>query len=200
MGDVQKKYTFFRECIKKYPQVGNDLFELFQQIYGRMPVVAVLHDAIFCAHGGIPHLSPTLEHIRKMPDYIGGERDSELFWEIVWSDPVADSQYLAVCNLFGQDPKEQAGFVRNTKRGAAWFFAQEAAEKYLAANGLTHIIRAHEVPLNGFTFHFGERCATVFSCSHYQSGNKCAVLFVDQERIRVLRIDTQHNGAPFSNP
>ena len=68
---------------------------------------------------------------------------------------------------------------------------------YHLQNGLTHIIRAHEVPLNGFTFHFGEQCATIFSCSHYQGDNKCAVIFVDQERIRVLRIDTEDNGAPF---
>ena len=104
-----------------------------------------------------------------------------------------------MCDLFNQDAQEQGGFVRNTKRGASWFFAQEGAEKYLADNGLTHIVRAHEVPLNGFTFHFGDRCATIFSCSHYQQENKCAVLFVDQERIRVLRIDTERNYAPFIN-
>ena len=47
------------------------------------------------------------------------------------------------------------------------------------------------------TFHFGDRCTTVFSCSHYQGDNQCAVLFVDQERIRVIRIDTFNNGVPF---
>ena len=84
--DIQIKYTFYKECIEKYPDVGERMFELFQEIFGRMPVVSILDSSIFCAHGGIPHLAPTLDHIRAMPEFIGGERDSELFWEIVWAE------------------------------------------------------------------------------------------------------------------
>ena len=111
--------------------MGTTLFDMFSEVFDRMPVVAVLDDAIYCAHGGIPHLSPNLHDIETMPDVISGERDSELFWEIVWSDPIEECQYKAVCSLFGQNSVEQAGFVRNTKRGAAWFFSDEGADRYL---------------------------------------------------------------------
>ena len=195
--DVQRKYSFYGECLQKYPNRGEAIFAMLNQVFARMPVAAVLDDAIYCAHGGIPHLETTLEAIRKMPLDIHGESDSELFWEIVWSDPINEEQYRMTCALLNQEPEEQAGYVRNTKRGAAWFYGEKAVEKFFEKNNLTRMVRAHEVPMNGFTFHFGDRCATIFSCSHYQADNQCAVLFVDQERIRVIRIDTSKNGLPF---
>ena len=138
--DVQIKYTFYRECTSKYPNLGERIFETFTEIFDRMPVVAVLDDAIYCAHGGIPHLSAKLEDIQNMPEIISGEPDSELFWEIVWADPIDDLQYQAVCELFNQNPVEQAGFVRNTKRGAAWFFSSQGADNYLKQASLEWLL------------------------------------------------------------
>jgi hypothetical protein len=64
------------------------------------------------------------------------------------------------------------------------------------ANGLSHVVRAPEVPTNGFFFHFDKKCATIFSCSHYcGNNNDCAVLFVDREQIRVVRVDTSNNAS-----
>lgn len=194
---VQKKYSFERECIRKYPERGLEIFDMLNLAFSRMPVCAIIDDVIYCAHGGIPRLNTSLQAIREMPEEIRSEADSELFWEIVWSDPIDEMQYQYTCALFQQDPNVQNGYVRNTKRGAAWFFAQKAAENFFRTNNLTHIIRAHEVPANGFTFHFGELCATVFSCSHYNESNMCAIIFVSQEFIRVLQIDTTNNLPPF---
>lgn len=142
---VQKKYSFERECNRKYPERGPELFIMLNKVFSRMPICAVIDEAIYCAHGGIPHSKTFLKDIREMPEEIRCEADSELFWEIVWSDPVNEEQYLAICALFQQDPIAQKGFVRNTKRGAAWFFSQKAAENFCQKNNLTHIIRAHEV-------------------------------------------------------
>ena len=171
------------------------VFNMINEMFDRMPVVAILDDAIFCAHGGIPHLAKTVLEINQMlPEVIKGEQDSELFWEIIWSDPINISEYEQLCHLLQQNTEESDGFVRNNKRGAGWYFSEQAADAFLDRNQLTHIVRAHECPANGFTFHFGDKCTTIFSSSHYQGDNQCAVLLVDQERIRVLRIDTSRNG------
>lgn len=195
--EVQLKYSFMEECRSKYQDEAEIIFNLINEMFEQMPLSAVLDDAIFCAHGGIPFKATSLRDIVQLPQKLCTEKDSEVFWEIIWSDPIHERDHLALCELLQQDPEEQDGFVRNNKRGAAWYYSAESARRWFAHNQLTHIMRGHEVPPNGFTFHFGDKCVTVFSSSHYQGNNKCAVLFVDQQRIRVLRIDTARNGPPF---
>lgn len=49
-----------------------------------------------------------------------------------------------------KDLKEHNGFIYNTRRGTAYFFSCEALMAFLDKNGLSHVIRAHEVQENGF--------------------------------------------------
>lgn len=122
------------------------------------------------------------------------ERDSIVCWEIMWSDPIHISNFIDVCNLLKLEPSKQNGFVKNIKRGTAFYFNEVAVDNFFKGNGLTHVIRAHEVPVNGFVFHFDEKCVTVFSCSHYcGNDNLCAVIFVDQEKLRVIQVNTENN-------
>ena len=121
--------------------------------------------------------------------------DCPIVWEIVWSDPTNNNQFPMICQLVGQDPAKTGGFVQNNKRGTAWYFNEVGADRFLSANKLSHIVRAHQVPDFGFQFHFGDKCVTMFSCSHYcGNSNEAAVLFVDQETARALRIDTKNNA------
>ena len=62
------------------------------------------------------------------------------------------------------------GFIFNAKRGTAYYFNDVGAEQFLTENGLTHIIRAHEVPRYGFIFHFDFKCVTIFSVSNSTNG------------------------------
>jgi len=83
------------------------------------------------------------------------------------------------------------GFLPNTKRGTAYYFSEDAVNKFLAANGLSHIIRAHEVIPSGYQFHMGGKVITVFSSSKYCGGlNESACALVDMEKIRIIKIDT----------
>jgi hypothetical protein len=68
------------------------------------------------------------------------------------------------------------GFLTNNRRGTAFFYGEEAVNNFMQNNGLTHIIRADEVPANGFTFDFGNKCTTIFSCSHYCGNNNEAAV------------------------
>ena len=49
---------------------------------------------------------------------------------------------------------KQKGFVYNTRRGTAHFFSIEALVSFLEKNGLSHVIRAHEVQEAGFQVRF----------------------------------------------
>lgn len=43
------------------------------------------------------------------------------------------------------------GFAHNVRRGTAHIFNVKALENFLAINGYSHMIRAHEVATAGFT-------------------------------------------------
>ena len=66
-----------------------------------------------------------------------------------------------------KDMKEHHGFTFNTRRGTAHFFSCNALFAFLERNGLSHVIRAHEVQEVGFQV----RCCIlagvcVSSCEH----------------------------------
>ena len=46
--------------------------------------------------------------------------------------------------------KSNNGFIHNTRRGTANFFSCDALFSFLEENGLSHVIRAHEVQEAGF--------------------------------------------------
>lgn len=83
------------------------------------------------------------------------------------------------------------GFIANIKRGTAYLFSDQAIDKFLKTNRLSHVIRAHEVIPSGFTFHGDGRVITIFSSSKYCGlENQAACALVDQQLIRILRLET----------
>ena len=125
------------------------------------------------------------------------ENDSEIALEILWNDPVTNQEYVDLLKN-GQNSSESStincvsGYLFNTKRGTACYYSEDALNKFLQANMLSHVIRAHEVIPAGYQYHMGGRCLTVFSCSHYCGGiNEAAVAFVHDSKIRVMKVDTK---------
>ncbi|KAH9424982.1 hypothetical protein DERP_009206 [Dermatophagoides pteronyssinus] len=196
---IQIKYSFHKELLKKYGQnMGQQFFEIINEVFSRLPFAAVVNDSIYCAHGGLPCSEQNLTVLnREMPKIIRDpENEATPVWELVWSDPLEFAKFGEQAELLGLSPGFMNGFfLPNIKRGTSFFFNEYAVIKFFKENNLNFMIRAHEVPAPGYKFNFGTLCTTIFSCSHYcGNNNECAVVFVDRDsRLRILRIDTSTN-------
>ncbi|KAH7643845.1 hypothetical protein HUG17_6207 [Dermatophagoides farinae] len=92
---LQKEFTFFDECkIKFGDKYAEKLWNLMNNVFDVMPLVAIIDDSIFCAHGGIPSCVEKLEQIAaiKLP-MKEPEQESNIAHEILWNDPVSDQEY-----------------------------------------------------------------------------------------------------------
>ncbi|KAJ7217829.1 phosphoprotein phosphatase [Mycena pura] len=122
----------------------------------------------FVVHGGLfSKDGVTLEEIRKI-DRIGRQPGNEgLMCELLWTDPQTNP---------GRGP---------SKRGVGIAFGPDVTRKWCTLNGVTGIIRSHEVRQDGFQVEHDGLCTTVFSAPNYvdQGGNKGA--FVSQHHGRV---------------
>lgn len=194
---LQAYYTYKRECVLKYnEEFGIKIWELTNKIFDKLPVAAIVDDAIYGAHGGIPKSAKTISQINRVKKELSDpESEAPIAWEILWSDPCHAQQFIEICQFLKINQNETGGFVRNLKRGTAFQFNEVGANSFLQRNGLTHIIRAHEVPQLGYTFFFGNKCVTIFSCSHYcGNNNECVCILAANQVLRVIRLDTVNNA------
>nr|XP_027201910.1 uncharacterized protein LOC113795879 isoform X1 [Dermatophagoides pteronyssinus] len=194
---LQTYYTYKNECLRKYGKIyGEYIWESTNKVFDKLPISATIDASIFCSHGGIPKTAQTLNEINQIKrKLVDPEKESISAWEILWSDPCHNQQFVEMCNFFGIDHQETNGYLSNMKRGTAYQFNEFAATRFLHKNGLRRMIRAHEVPQMGYQFHFNGKCLTIFSCSHYCGNqNHCALILIDQQILRIIRLDTYDNN------
>jgi len=176
---------------------GLQVWEALNKVFDLLPICATIDDSIFCAHGGIPTSVLKIEECMKIPQPLSEpESQSPAAWEMLWNDPVSNQEFNEYSEMLRAQSGSTSlnklqGFLPNTKRGTAYYFSEEAVNRFLSANGLSHIIRAHEVIPSGFQFHMGGKVTTIFSSSKYCGGlNESACAFVHMEKIRIIKIDT----------
>ena len=59
------------------------MFEAFNNAFDNLPLVGVIDESIFCAHGGIPFSVSKLEELYKIPMPMGDpEYQSKAAWEV----------------------------------------------------------------------------------------------------------------------
>ncbi|CAF1064943.1 unnamed protein product [Rotaria sordida] len=91
--NVQKAFTFHRECILRFQETeGNKVWETINSVFDVLPLAAVIDDQILCVHGGIP--SPTscpgdfISTVNRIPiPLYAPEKQSDLAWQLMWNDP-----------------------------------------------------------------------------------------------------------------
>ncbi|XP_060522120.1 uncharacterized protein LOC132699434 isoform X2 [Cylas formicarius] len=191
--EVQKLFTFFRECCLKFGEkLGNAVWGAINGAFDAMPLAAVVDGKIFCCHGGVPPpwLCPLVSAINDIPAILSDpDTQSPLAWELMWNDPV---RLDAVTDKLAMELLANEGFAINSRRGTAHVFSVEALERFLKTNQLTHLIRAHQMVLAGFQVQQKGKLLTVFSSSKYAGGqNDAACIMADQGKLRILRLETE---------
>eukprot|EP00727_Mastigamoeba_balamuthi_P009441 m51a1_g5119 hypothetical protein (501) ;mRNA; r:369347-371615 len=188
---ISMSMTFFTECRRKYDEAT---FGLFMEAFDCLPVAAVVErgpgvGGVFCVHAGIgPDTAAVAaleaETRKREPVQTGP------FWDLLWADPWD-------CEEEGAAAASHAWktFAPNDYRRTSCKYGPRAVEKFLEANGLACIVRAHEVKLDGYWAHFVENPAdlnaakvvTLFSAPYYSEfSNAGAILSITDDKMQAI--------------
>jgi len=179
--DMNRTYGFEGEAKHKH---GDQTYKLFAHVFTTIPLATLVsatrppprkQSAIlspdgfkryFVAHGGLfSKDGVTLDEIRKI-SRIGRQPGTEgLMCELLWTDP------------------QEAPGWGPSKRGVGIAFGPDVTRRWCELNGVTAILRSHEVRHDGYAIEHNGLCTTVFSAPNYvdQGGNKGAFIRIDAE-------------------
>ncbi|OHS95555.1 Ser/Thr protein phosphatase [Tritrichomonas foetus] len=164
--EMTEQYGFCEECVSK---TNRQVYTEFCTMFENIPIAALVGRQIFCVHGGI---TPTLSTINQVRE-IKRPADASLkgfLADLLWSDPNPDLEE------FG--PNDRGDTV-------AW--GLKPAKAFLENNGLTLLVRAHQMTNYGFEYPFepDESVLTVFSAPCYagEYKNRGAFIKIDKGNV-----------------
>jgi serine/threonine-protein phosphatase 5 len=152
-------YYGFRKELKDDP-----LFLRFNKLFELLPVVHVVNNKFCVVHGGIPVKNGVLlDDLNTNPN---------LAHEFLWNDPT-----------------DKPGVHENPRGEGVFRFGPDITERFLKENGLTTLIRSHEMVENGFEWSQNNMCLTVFSAPNYGGHfrNKGAFVRLSGESVECVQ-------------
>jgi serine/threonine-protein phosphatase PPG1 len=123
---------------------------------------AVIDDRIFCVHGGLSPSIHCIDQIKIIDRFREIPHEGPMA-DLVWSDPDADKEefaisprsvYLELTLWCISDPAD---------RGAGYTFGAQVVKKFLELNSMNHILRAHQLCMEGYAVLYEDRLSTVWS-------------------------------------
>jgi diadenosine tetraphosphatase ApaH/serine/threonine PP2A family protein phosphatase len=155
---ISQQYGFYDEIVQRYGHPG--LWRLCNSTFDMLPMAALISNSTFCIHGGLSPAVKLVEQFARLDRRKEIPREGPIT-DICWSDPDPDID----------------GWRLNA-RGAGWRFGKRPVDEFCRNNKLELIVRAHQMVMDGFVFHFEGKCVTVWSAPNYvyQSGNRAAFL------------------------
>uniref|UniRef100_A0A0C3TYQ3 Serine/threonine-protein phosphatase n=1 Tax=Guillardia theta (strain CCMP2712) TaxID=905079 RepID=A0A0C3TYQ3_GUITC len=159
---ITQVYGFYSECVRKYGDAA--VWKHFTDLFDFLPLAAVIDESIFCVHGGLSPSVWTIEQISLIDRFQEIPSDGAAA-DLLWSDP---------------DPNRE-GFNPST-RGAGYTFGADVVQQFLQENGLIHVLRAHQLCMEGYQVMFDNLLSTVWSAPNYcyRCGNLASILEVDE--------------------
>jgi len=173
-------YRFEGECKHKH---GEMTYKLFSQAFTALPLATLISPTqppvekkstdilspegrkrYFVVHGGLFSTDDvTLDQIRQLPRRGRQPGNEGLMCELLWTDPQ---------EMDGRGP---------SKRGVCIAFGPDVTKRWCKLNGISGIMRSHEVRQDGYAVEHDGLCTTVFSAPQYcdQGTNKGAFIRVD---------------------
>ena len=157
---------FKDECMKRLPDdYGEPIWELFNHVFGFLPLGGVIENKIMVVHGGIGPSFTHISQVQNMKKPILQPCDNPITRDILWATP-AESDSLKI----------------SVKQVGAATFDMNQVVKFCLENGLELIIRSHECVSCGYEFFSGGHLITVFSAGDYlQKGNSGACLTISSK-------------------
>jgi len=89
----------------------------------------------------------------------------------------------ALADLVWSDPDQQREGFNQSNRGAGYTFGCDIVERFLHINNLHHILRAHQLCMEGYQVMFENKLSTVWSAPNYcyRCGNMASVLEIGED-------------------
>ncbi|OHT13726.1 Ser/Thr protein phosphatase [Tritrichomonas foetus] len=156
---INRLYGFYEEIMIVYR--NQDLWLDFNDLFGWLPLAAVVNNQVFCVHGGLSPLLDQVESLNDLQRPIDNYDNCPLVSDLVWSDP-----------------HDQVETYADNHRGSGVLFGEVALQNFLTKNKLKIVIRAHQCMADGFSTFATNTGITVFSSSEYcrLMHNKCGVV------------------------
>ena len=188
-------FTFRREVLSK---CDAGMYDACCSVMDVMPVAAVIDERLFCAHGGLPldEMSVTVLRRTLPPVMNDVEEQSSPAWQALWNDPLDPVDLEPEARGANSDPDAEpmtldasalaaTGFAANVKRGTGYVYSGAALSRFNHLNDTSHLIRGHELVMQGFKLHFGGRAFTVFSTSSYVGESNTAACILVQDSLLI---------------
>lgn len=155
--NMNKLYGFEGEVQHKY---DTNTYDLFCDVFCHLPLSYVLNKTVMITHGGLfKEDGVTLDDIRKV-DRRREPPDAGIMCDLLWADP---------SDKAGRTPSQ---------RGISVGFGADVSRTFLDNNGLSLLVRSHEMKKEGYEVTHDGRVVTIFSAPNYcdQMGNKGAYI------------------------
>eukprot|EP01091_Cochliopodium_minus_P016835 TRINITY_DN6425_c0_g1_i1.p1 TRINITY_DN6425_c0_g1~~TRINITY_DN6425_c0_g1_i1.p1 ORF type:complete len:786 (-),score=239.66 TRINITY_DN6425_c0_g1_i1:69-2315(-) len=163
IGRINKRYGFQTSFLERY---SHDMYKEVQSLFNALPLCALIEDKkCFVVHGGPCVETLNIEDI----NHFKYDRAHEPIWN-------ESTEMKIFEQLLWNDPRDEDGWSRST-RGCGREFGPDVTKKFIEANGLSYIIRSHELIQEGYQKRHNGHLYTLFSASRYcgENANKGAV-------------------------
>uniref|UniRef100_A0AAQ5Z1C5 Serine/threonine-protein phosphatase with EF-hands n=1 Tax=Amphiprion ocellaris TaxID=80972 RepID=A0AAQ5Z1C5_AMPOC len=175
------RYGFTKEVMQKYKTHGQEILQLFQDVFSLLPVATVIDGKILIVHGGISDQT-NLDFLSSIERHkVSG--NNQLCLIVVH---LIECFHLEqIVDVLWSDPKIQEGCSPNTFRGGGCYFGPDVTQRLLLQHGLQLLIRSHECKQEGYELCHGGQVITIFSASNYyeEGSNRGAYIKVGRELV-----------------
>ncbi|MHA1733418.1 MAG: metallophosphoesterase [Promethearchaeota archaeon] len=174
--EMNAYYGFLGELRESYRDVEDlkIVTDAVGQIYDNLSLAVVTPRGTFGVHGGIPDSLPTLDEVNNIPkphsqmnelDEAAREKNLDIYTQLLWNDP---------------SEGQKVRFKSSMRGGGIYTFNGEVVDEFLARNGITRVVRAHESARGGYQSLFGGKLVHIFSTEPYFGQVEKACVFHEQ--------------------
>ena len=145
------KPNFNADCNKKFNQYGGIVFKKAIELFTYLPIATIVSNKAgvrcFVVHGGVSNRIDLnsvcgssdlnryeFETVKIRPN----DRGSEQFSDLLWSDPMTAQT----------KPHFKSNGCFPSPRGAGFLFGEDVSRSFCTKNGLSTIVRSHEVNIH----------------------------------------------------